>query len=223
MSQVTRDGRLTARTARGYSPVRSGPPAADGTGAGVPWTRSATRSWPESAPPPPGRPCRYRSPTAPSPSTATRRASSRAWPVATRTRASRCTSTTSRSRSSRPVRPWWPSWPARSTTTPSGPRSSSRSRRSGSSSGTAGSPPRPSGTTCRTTWSAPTWPAWCCARDPASTSGSPARRSWRTASPSSWSPPTATTTRCSTRSSGSGASRPTSAAWPSWPSSRPTS
>ncbi len=28
--------------------------------------------------------------------------------------------------------------------------------------------------------------------------------------------PTATTTRCSTRSSGSGASRPTSAAWPSW-------
>ena len=33
----------------------------------------------------------------------------------------------------------------------------------------------------------------------------------------------ATTTRCSTRSSGSGASRPTSAAWPSWRWSRPTS
>ncbi len=32
---------------------------------------------------------------------------------------------------------------------------------------------------------------------------------------SSWSPPTGTTTRCSTPSSGSGASRPTSAAWPS--------
>ncbi len=36
-------------------------------------------------------------------------------------------------------------------------------------------------------------------------------------------PSTATTTRCSTRSSGSGASRPTSAAWPTSPWSRPTS
>ena len=35
--------------------------------------------------------------------------------------------------------------------------------------------------------------------------------------------PTATTTRCSTRSSGSGASRPTSAAWPTSPWSSPTS
>ena len=35
--------------------------------------------------------------------------------------------------------------------------------------------------------------------------------------------PTGTTTRCSTRSSGSGASRPTSAAWPSSPWSSPTS
>ena len=40
---------------------------------------------------------------------------------------------------------------------------------------------------------------------------------------SSWRVPTATTTPCSTRSSASGASRRTSAASPSWPSSRPTS
>ena len=48
-------------------------------------------------------------------------------------------------------------------------------------------------------------------------------RSSRTASPSSSRAPTATTTRCSTPSSGSGASRPTSAAWPTWRWSRPTS
>ena len=42
-------------------------------------------------------------------------------------------------------------------------------------------------------------------------------------SASSWRTPTGTTTPCSTRSSGSGASRPTSAGWPSWPWSRRTS
>ena len=51
---------------------------------------------------------------------------------------------------------------ARSTTTPCGPRSSSRSRPSASSSATAGSRRWPSGTTCPTTSSAPTWPASCC-------------------------------------------------------------
>ena len=56
-----------------------------------------------------------------------------------------------------------------------------------------------------------------------STRGSPAMRWSPTACRSSWSTPTATTTRCSTRNSGSGASRPTSAAWPSSPWSRPTS
>ena len=45
----------------------------------------------------------------------------------------------------------------------------------------------------------------------------------RTACRSSSRTPTATTTRCSTRSSGSGASRPTSAAWPRSRWSRPTS
>ena len=46
-----------------------------------------------------------------------------------------------------------------------------------------------------------------------------ARRRGRRALPvaSSWRTRPGTTTRCSTRSSGSGASRPTSAGWPSWP------
>jgi crotonyl-CoA reductase len=56
-----------------------------------------------------------------------------------------------------------------------------------------------------------------------STPGSPATRSSPTACRSSWSAPTATTTRCWTRSSGSGASRPTSVGWPSSHWSRPTS
>ncbi len=57
---------------------------------------------------------------------------------------------------------------------------------------------------------------------PGVNAGSPATRSSRTACPSSWSPPTGTTTRCSTPSSASGASRPTSAAWPRSRSSSPT-
>ena len=60
-------------------------------------------------------------------------------------------------------------------------------------------------------------PAWAC------TPGSPATRWSRTASRSSWRAPTATTTRCSTPSSASGASRPTSAGWPSSRWSSPTS
>ena len=63
---------------------------------------------------------------------------------------------------------------ARSTTTPSGPRSSSRSRPSASSSATAGCRRSPSGTTCPTTSSAPTWPASCSRPAPACTRGSPA-------------------------------------------------
>ena len=47
--------------------------------------------------------------------------------------AGRCTSTRCRSRSWRPTRPWWRSWRRRSTSTRSGRRSSSRSRPSGSS------------------------------------------------------------------------------------------
>ena len=82
----------------------------------------------------------------------------------------------------------------------------------------------PSGTTCRTTWWAPTSPASSCARAPVSTK---------------WRPGTEVVAHCLSveleerrrprrhharpASSGSGASRPTSAAWPSWPSSRPTS
>jgi len=58
---------------------------------------------------------------------------------------------------------------------------------------------------------------------PASPSGSPATASSRTACPSSWRAPTDTTTRCSTPSSGSGASRPTSAASRTSRWSRPTS
>ena len=142
----------------------------------------------------------------------------------TRTRASPCTSRTSRCPSSARARRCRGDGLARSTTTPCGPRSSSRSRRSASSSATAGSRRSAkrhdlpyhvvgsdlSGVVLRTG----------AGRAP---SGSPATRSSRTASRSSWRAPTATTTRCSTPSSGSGASRPTSAAWPRSPWSRPTS
>ena len=53
----------------------------------------------------------------------------------------------------------------------------------------------PASTTCPTTWSARTCPAWCCGSAPASPSGSPATRSWRTACRSSWRTRAATTTR----------------------------
>ena len=41
--------------------------------------------------------------------------------------------------------------------------------------------PLAAGTTCRTTWSARTWPGWCCGPARACTSGRPATRSSRTA------------------------------------------
>ena len=67
------------------------------------------------------------------------------------------------------------------TTTRCGRRSSSRCRPSASWSATASSASSPSATTCRTTSSAPTSRASSCAPAPASTPGSPATRSSRTA------------------------------------------
>jgi len=62
-----------------------------------------------------------------------------------------------------------------------------------------------------------------CAPGQVSTPGGPATRSSRTACRWSWRARTGTATRCSTRSSGSGASRPTSAGWPRSRWSSPTS
>ena len=82
-----------------------------------------------------------------------------------------------------------------------------------------GGPPR----ACRTTSSAPTPPASCCASARRCATGSPATGSRSTATPSTTRTRRPTTTRCSPPTSGSGASRPTSAGSPTSPSSRPTS
>ena len=76
---------------------------------------------------------------------------------------------------------------------------------------------------CRTTWSAPTPPGWSSGWARSSATSRPATRSPSTATTSTTRTPRPTTTPCWRPTSGSGASRPTSAAWPTWPWSRPTS
>ena len=80
-----------------------------------------------------------------------------------------------------------------------------------------------SGTPSTTTWSAPTPPAWCCAPGRPCATGRWATRSPSTATTSTTRTPRPTTTPCWRPTSASGASRPTSAAWPTSRWSRPTS
>ena len=78
-------------------------------------------------------------------------------------------------------------------------------------------------TTCRTTWSAPTPRASCCGSARRCATGSRATGSPCTATTSTTRTRRPTTTRCWPPTSASGASRPTSAAWPTSRWSRPTS
>ena len=72
-------------------------------------------------------------------------------------------------------------------------------------------------TTSRSTWSAATPRAWCCASARPCGCGSRATRSPCTATTSTTRTRRHTTTRCSPPTSASGATRPTSAAWASSP------